>query len=297
MPDRFTVESFKLRAVNLREVEPDDLHALSMAVRWPYRADEWRFLLQCGLGLGALDEIDRVVATAMAFPYAPNLATLGMVIVSPRLQTQGVASWLVTQLFENLRGKILRAYATPSSRRLFSTLGFAARERKVHLFRGRVRACATAPLPRGERLEPLGLENLKAVAEADLRAFGAERTDVLRRLLARGKGYGLFEGKMLKAFAIRREVGRGHVIGPVVAQGDEDAIAIVNRHFEDLEGQLVRLDTPLEEGLLVTHLTQAGLVVFETLAVMERGEPAGALLQASGDDGPQTFALVSPALG
>lgn len=81
--DLLKVDSFELRTVDIAEVDADHLHALSMAVGWRYHANEWCFLRQCGVGLAALDEIDRVVATAMLFPYDQGFATLGMVIVSP----------------------------------------------------------------------------------------------------------------------------------------------------------------------------------------------------------------------
>lgn len=113
------VDSFELRTVDIADVEADRLHALSMAVGWRYHANEWCFLRQCGVGLAALDEIDRVVATAMLFPYDQGFATLGMVIVSPRLQGRGVAPWLVRQLLGKYPATVLRLNATDVSRRLF----------------------------------------------------------------------------------------------------------------------------------------------------------------------------------
>ncbi|MCX8997310.1 GNAT family N-acetyltransferase [Rhizobiaceae bacterium BDR2-2] len=283
-------------------MDPGHLHALSMTVRWPYRADEWLFLRDCGHGRAALDEIDRVVATAMLFPYGDRpcgdgLATLGAVIVSPRFQRQGVAPWLIRQLVEASPARSYRLNATEVSRRLFSCLGFQPTGQRVYRNRGRVHCPADAAvLVRPARIGRLDVSRLAAVIEVDRKAFGASRGRLLQRLLTDNIGYGLFEGGRLKAFAIRRAIGRGHAIGPVVAESDEDAIAVVNRHFADLEGQLVRLDTPQESPSFNAALAQAGLVVVETLAAMSLGAVAdmpGRFPQGQ----PRTFALASPALG
>ncbi len=256
------VDSFELRTVDIADVEADHLHALSMAVGWRYHANEWCFLRQCGVGLAALDEIDRVVATAMLFPYDEGFATLGMVIVSPRLQGQGVAPWLVRRLLAKFPAISLRLNATDESRRLFAGLGFAGETEKVHLFRGKAQCPAEMPPPgRKQKIEPLSEDHLADVVDMDRAAFGISRRRVLSRLLREKTGYGLFEAGRLVAFAFRRAAGRGHIVGPVVAVEETDAIALVRRHFADLEAQLVRLDAVRDSGSFSDFLAQSGLAV------------------------------------
>lgn len=296
-PDRLRVDSFELRIADVAEVDPDRLHALSVAVRWPYRADEWRFLSECGRGVVALDEIARVVGTAMLFPHGNGLVTLGMVIVSPRLQAKGVASWMVRHLVDASPECPLVLNATAVSKRLFSSLGFEAGLDCVFLCRGKVRLVQDVPPPaKGARIERLDAGHLAEAVALDRLAFGAARMCLLERLLRRNTGYGLFREGRLKAFAIRRVVGRGHVIGPVVAENDEDAIAVVARHFADLDGMLVRLDMAVENGPFAAFLARSGIVTYETLSTMSRG---GGVAAAAGDGGrgPMTFGLINPALG
>ncbi len=286
------VDSFELRTVDIADVEADHLHALSMAVGWRYHANEWCFLRQCGVGLAALDEIDRAVATAMLFRYDEGFATLGMVIVSPRLQGQGVAPWLVRRLLAKFPAISLRLNATDESRRLFAGLGFAGEREKVHLLRGKARCLPEMPaLGRKQRIEPLSEDHLSAVADLDETAFGVSRRRVLQRLLREDEGYGLFEADRLEAFALRRAAGRGHIVGPVVAGDETAAIALVRRHFSDLGGQLVRLDAVRDSGLLTDYLAQSGLVVIETLTTMSKGAP-----QPAGCGSAEIFALAGPSL-
>ncbi len=291
------VDSFELRTVDIAAVEPDHLHALSMAVGWRYHANEWCFLRQCGVGLAALDEIDRVVATAMLFPYDRSFATLGMVIVSPRLQGQGVAPWLVHRLLAGFPGMSLRLNATDVSRRLFAGLGFAGDAEKVHLYRGKVQC--PEPTSRAEkkaRIEPLSPDDLPAVADMDRLAFGVSRRSMLRRLLRESRGYGLFEADRLTGFALRRAAGRGHIIGPVVAVDEKQAISLVRRHFTDLGDQLVRIDALRDSGIFSDFLAQSGLVVIETLTTM-RNDDSETPPQPACIAEAKIFALAGPPLG
>lgn len=285
------VDSFELRTVDIADVEADHLHALSMAVGWQYHANEWCFLRQCGVGLAALDEIDRVVATAMLFAYDEGFATLGMVIVSPRLQGQGVAPWLVRRLLAKFPVISLRINATDESRRLFARLGFTGETEKVHLFRGKVQRPAEMPPGRKQKIELLSEDHLIDVADMDRAAFGISRRRVLLRLLKEKMGYGLFEAGRLVAFAFRRAAGRGHIIGPVVAVEEMDAIMLVSRHFADLEDQLARLDAVRDSGAFSDFLAQSGLVVIETLTTMSKDEP-----QPMGSGTARIFALAGPSL-
>ena len=285
------VDSFELRTVDIADVEADLLHALSMAVGWQYHANEWCFLRQCGVGLAALDEIDRVVATAMLFAYDEGFATLGMVIVSPRLQGQGVAPWLVRRLLTKFPAVSLRINATDESRRLFARLGFTGETEKAHLFRGKAQRPAEMPLGRKQKIELLSEDHLIDVADIDRAAFGVSRRRVLLRLLKEKTGYGLFEAGRLVAFAFRRAAGRGHIIGPVVAVEEMDAIMLVSRHFADLEDQLARLDAVRDSGAFSDFLAQSGLVVIETLTTMSKDEP-----QPMGSGTARIFALAGPSL-
>ncbi|WP_080801324.1 GNAT family N-acetyltransferase [Agrobacterium tumefaciens] len=290
--DLLKVDSFELRTVDIADVDADHLHALSMAVGWRYHANEWCFLRQCGVGLAALDEIDRVVATAMLFPYDQGFATLGMVIVSPRLQGHGVAPWLVQKLVAKFPTVSLRLNATGASRRLFSRLGFAGDTEKVYLFRGRANCLFEIPPPgRKQRIEPLSADHLTDVVELDRAAFGVSRRNVLQRLLTQNAGYGVFEADRLTAFALRRAAGRGHIIGPVVAGADMDAIALVRRHFTDLDDELVRLDTISDNNLFIDFIAQSGLVVIETLTTMSKDAP-----QPAPSGATKIFALAGPSL-
>lgn len=88
---------------------PDDiplLHELSVAVGWMHRAEDWGTALRLGSGIFLTDEIGRPFGSAMWFPVADDLAMLGMVITTPRLQERGAARWMMDQILSQTGGAI-----------------------------------------------------------------------------------------------------------------------------------------------------------------------------------------------
>ncbi|TGV63253.1 GNAT family N-acetyltransferase, partial [Mesorhizobium sp. M00.F.Ca.ET.158.01.1.1] len=76
-------------------------------------------------------------------------------------------------------------------------------------------------------IRTLDAKYIHAVIALDAAGFGVRREALIEKLFAHSVGYGLFKGDTLSAFALCRPFGRGHVVGPVVAESDADAVAIV----------------------------------------------------------------------
>ncbi|MGZ2377062.1 hypothetical protein ACVI3U_005028 [Sinorhizobium medicae] len=82
-------------------------------------------------------------------------------------------------------------------------------------------------------------------------------------------------------------------MGPVVADSNADAIAVIRPHVAAKENQFLRLDTPIETGLFATFLSQSGLAVFDTVLAMSRPGKG----RADVVPGPNLYGLASHALG
>ena len=72
-------------------------------------------------------------------------------------------------------------------------------------------------------------------------------------------------------FALCRRFGRGHVVGPVVAASEADALALVAPHVAAHAGRFLRLDTLEAEGPFRAYLEACGLLLFDTLTLMSLG--------------------------
>src|SRR3712207_899901 len=88
---------------DLRPMQEHDLeaaHALSVEVDWPHRIEDWRFVYALGHGVVACDRAGRVRGTAMWWPFGPSFATVGMIIVSQRLQGNGVGRRMMRAIID-----------------------------------------------------------------------------------------------------------------------------------------------------------------------------------------------------
>src|SRR4051812_38211535 len=74
-------------AVRLRPFEPGDLpaaHAMSSALKWPHRIEDWQFALSLGQGMVA-ERDGKVLGTTLSWQWGSSYATIGLVIVAPEL--------------------------------------------------------------------------------------------------------------------------------------------------------------------------------------------------------------------
>ncbi|PBB88194.1 MULTISPECIES: GNAT family N-acetyltransferase [unclassified Mesorhizobium] len=290
------IDAFSMRIGDVEAVELDRLHALSLAVGWPHRAEDWQFLREAGQGFVVLDEIGRVLGSAMWFAHGADFATVGMVITSPRLQTQGAAQWLMKRILDQVGKRNLRLNATRAARRLYLSLHFHA-EKTVYQHQGIADATRSAGVDgaRGE-IRPLRVEDLPAIIALDAAGFGVRRTNLIEKLFGQSVGYGLLDEGELRAFALCRPFGRGHVIGPVMANTDDDAIAVVRPHVVEHSGSFLRVDTHMESGKFAAFLSNSGMPVFDTVLTMSRGKRLADY--AAGDSPPTSaYALASQTLG
>ncbi|MCA0051022.1 GNAT family N-acetyltransferase [Mesorhizobium sp. B283B1A] len=288
------IDTFSMRIGDIEGVELDRLHAHSLAVGWPHRAEDWQFLREMGHGFVALDEIGRVLGSAMWFAHGADFATVGMVITSPRLQTLGAGQWLMKRVFEKVAGRDLRLNATRAARRLYLSLDFQP-EKTVYQCQG-IASLQMTGRPANIRgdVRSLGENDIAAVIALDAAGFGVRRAALIEKLFVHSAGYGLFKGDTLSAFALCRPFGRGHVVGPVVAVSDADALAVVRPHVADHSGSFLRIDTHMDNGEFAAFLSHSGMPVFDTVVTMSLGKRIAAVPYGSS---LRTYALASQTLG
>jgi len=284
-----------MRVGDIEGVELDRLHALSLSVGWPHRAEDWQFLRDVGRGVVVLDEIGRVQGSAMWFEHGADFATVGMVITSPRLQTLGAAQWLMKRIFDKVGGRDLRLNATRAARRLYLSLDFLP-EKTVYQCQGIARLETTGGPTDLRDVRALDPSDIPAAIALDAAGFGVRRAALIEKLFVHSAGYGLFKHDKLNAFALCRPFGRGHVVGPVVAESDADAVAVVRPHVADNSGSFLRIDTHMANGDFAAFLSHSGMTVFDTVLTMSMGKRL-ADFAVNGTVAPVTYALASQTLG
>ena len=87
------------------------------------------------------------------------------------------------------------------------------------------------------------------ITRLDREATGWARRPLLDRLVQSGDSYVLLRDGIPRGYAISRLFGRGHVIGPVVAESPTDARALIEAALAPLGSVFVRIDTSASSQL------------------------------------------------
>jgi GNAT superfamily N-acetyltransferase len=213
---------------------------LSQEMRWPYRLEDWAFALQVGQGF-ALLRAGVVIGTAAWWPYGETHASAGMIIVSQAAQGQGHGARLMDALLAAAHPRIITLNSTAEGLALYERRGFV-RIGEIEQHQGIPHAHHEAP-PQG-LVRPMAPSDAEAVARLDRQATGWARGPMLNRLMQAGEGHVLMRDGVPRGYAISRLFGRGHVIGPVVAEHAADARALIEAALARLGRVFVRVDTP-----------------------------------------------------
>ncbi|MCR8825874.1 GNAT family N-acetyltransferase [Pseudosulfitobacter koreensis] len=278
----------------IRPITPADrplLHELTVAVFWPHRSRDLDTFLALGQGYIALDEIGRPIGSAMYFLMGSDFAMCGMMVTTPRLQALGAGRRLLRRILKDCEGRDLRLSATKSGFSLYESAGFETVctiwqqqgvVRPIHL---------PEPVP-GLTLRAMQASDHAAVLALDSQAYGANRHEVLEVVTDLSKrGVVVERDGAVCGFAMMRPFGKGIVIGPVVAEGDQMAMQLCAPLLQHCEGCFVRLDTPQQSEHFKAFLSAAGLGVFDTVTEMRIGRFRRAT------EGPQIYGMAAHSLG
>lgn len=270
MPRSVRLKSFELFARDINDVDVELLHALSISVRWPHRPKDWDLLRCAGHGIVTVDGIGRVFGSAMWFPHGDDFATIGLVITTPRTQAQGGGRWLMEQVLEQCGDRNLALNATHAAYPLYVSLGFT-NEAIVYMRQGQVPQ-TLPPMPALDaELSDLPSDRLGDITALDARAFGTNRARLLTLLSEDASIATLSRGGEVVGYSMCREFGRGHVIGPIVARSDQDAVHLTAVHLKKLAGRFARVDSRERDGVFAEFLQQSGLGIEETVTTMSKG--------------------------
>jgi len=278
-------------ALRYRRMTEDDIeaaHKLSLAVRWPHRLDDWRFVQRLGAGYVAEDSTG-LVGTVMCWSHGPEFASVGMVIVAAEWQGKGVGRNLMALVMAELGKRTVLLHATEAGKPLYQKLGFEA-VGQIHQHQGTVFKSPLMPLQPGERIRPLGSRDGPRLAALAARAAGMPRATVLAAMQEVAEGVVIDRYDEVIGCAMLRRFGHGYAIGPVIAPDIDRAKALISHWTGTYGGAFIRIDVTGASGLS-PWLTELGLVQVDSVLAMARGEAP------QPDPGVRMFAIINQALG
>ncbi len=288
--DLLHLESYTATISEIDQSSLPLLHELAISVFWPHRARDIEFFMSLGQGYIACDEIGRPLGSTMYCPMGEDFAMFGMMVVTPRLQAQGVGRCLLRKIMSDCQGRDLRLTATRSAYRLYESAGFTP-VAEISQHQGIARRISLPEGPERGVLRAMVPTDTPAILSLDAHAYGADRTAIYAALLEKSKGVVLEDKGEIKGFAMSRNFGKGTVIGPVVAEDDLMAMQLAAMLIEGQEGKFLRCDTWSTNEKFRSFLSAAGLGVFDSVTEMRVGP------SRRSTTGARLFAMASHSLG
>jgi ribosomal protein S18 acetylase RimI-like enzyme len=275
-----------------RPMKPGDIPAglsLCRAYGWNQLARDWELFLQLNPGgcCVGVDQEGKVVGTVTTLRYENHFSWIGMVLVDPARQRQGIGGHLLEESLRILMDeKVVKLDATPAGRGVYLKLNFVDEYR---LSRMHSESPARLP-PSGAR--PLHRTDFPQLLALDREIFGADRKAVLEWVWAGAPQYAFVieERSQIKGYCFGRPGHRFTHIGPVIAPDHGRAIQLMSAALRNCTGPTI-VDALQDKEDWVRWLSSLGFVEQRQLIRMYRGSNAGPGVPE------KQFAILGPELG
>jgi len=277
----------------LTATEIPDAEALVRESGWNQVAADWEIFRALGTVFTARVD-QRVVATAAILPYG-EFAWVSMVLVAGEQRRHGLGTRLLERCLATLREqhRVPVLDATPAGAPLYRALGFQETWGYHRLARPHAPAPPADTQPVGDIIvRPITDKDWPALCTRDAAAFGADRSALLARLRGRLPAAELIAERhgRIAGFLLGRNGHSASQIGPLVAEDDDTAQALLTRALAALPGP-VYVDFADSKISLRAWLMERGFTAQRPLTRMLLGRSSGF------DDEARTFAVAGPELG
>ncbi|HUT19048.1 MAG TPA: GNAT family N-acetyltransferase [Anaerolineae bacterium] len=284
--------------IALRHMTADDIAAgmrLVGEAGWNQTEEDWQLFLGLSPDRCFVAVADgQVIGTVTTLDYEGRVAWISMLLVDPAFRHMGIGSRLFDRALDAVSGcGTIALDATPAGQGLYARRGFEPLFEIDRLVIDRLPPLGDLP----DGVGPIAGEDWPAIAALDRPVFGADRTPLLRALWegAPQLAWRRTREERPVGFCFGRRGTRYVQVGPIVAETNEDAVALCGACMRGLAGRAIVLDVPTFQPALRTWLEHLGFSHQRSLTRMILSpEQADAAL------GPQSehqFAIAGPELG
>lgn len=277
---------------NIERIAASDAEAvwpLSIEAGWNQNVADWTFMLDAGRGFGVRNASGVWEASSLVLPLGQRLAWISMVLVTKARRRSGIGTLLLKRCIEEATssGAVAGLDATEEGRPIYLPLGF---HDLYKISRWHFEGANEPPPDRAVR--PLTRSDLPAVQAFDLSLTDMERPALLAHLAGRqpARAFAAVNAGRICGFVLGREGRTASSIGPVVAENEGIALALISRAASVVSGPLI-IDVPDAHREIRGWLQAQG-------AVSPRGYMRMTLGTAEKlSDPSHVFALAGPELG
>jgi GNAT superfamily N-acetyltransferase len=234
------IERLEIRL--LTEADVPAAMKLKESAGWNQTENDWRCLLELEpSGCFAAELNGELVATTTTTTYEQELAWIGMVLVQPERQRQGIATRLMTAALEYLKNKVatVKLDATPAGKFVYEGFGFKAEsliERWTRNADLHAVGCSDTNF---------NVETLRELFALDRAVFKANRSKLMEILVANsctGPVVTRTGDEALSGYALSRRGSKADYIGPFISQDTNQIGLLLDRLLAQMTGRPVYFD-------------------------------------------------------
>lgn len=197
--------------------------------------------------------------TATAINYSGEMVWIGMVLVKKEFRGRGISKLLLNEILNGMKYvPYIGLDATPAGKPVYERIDFSG---QYTLFRMINPTLLSFIPPEPDALPQHAIPaDLKEMVELDKIVFGADRTQLIEKLVKNspGKSFKLVREGKICGFALGRAGGRYHQVGPVSAHSERDACILISHAMGELTGLPVVIDVPSDKNILLDWLESIG---------------------------------------
>jgi ribosomal protein S18 acetylase RimI-like enzyme len=249
--------------------------ALCRSARWNQTSHDWELFLKlnpqgCYV---ATDDSEKVIGTVATLRYEEHFSWIGMVLVDPSMQRQGIGIQLLREALRILSDEeTLKLDATSAGREVYLQLNFTDEYPISRMQADELRP----PVSHESNARPIRMSDLPSIVAFDREVFGANRQAVLEWFLNDGNPYGFVAetSNRISGYCLGRPGHDFAHIGPVVADDFGIATELASLAFKNCAGVPVVMDALRHTPEWIEWLSSVGFKPQRTLIRMYRGSNA-----------------------
>jgi GNAT superfamily N-acetyltransferase len=266
--------------------------SLCRSAKWNQLPRDWEVFLRLAPDGNkvCVDDSGNVIGTVTTIRYK-NFSWIGMVLVDPEHQRQGIGLNLMKQALDVLMNEhCVKLDATPAGQQVYIKLGFKNEYQLSRMFTDAIKSQHLISSPQAISLTH---EDLEAVGSLDREVFGADRIPVLRWLFDGSPelAFKVYADGQLLGYCFGRPGYRFTQIGPIVARKTEVAKDLLSAVLVRYKYAPVIVDVPHHDPAWKEWISSLGFSELRPFIRMYKGDNASPGFPES------QFAILGPEFG
>ncbi|MGE6348127.1 GNAT family N-acetyltransferase [Bacillus mycoides] len=245
-----------MKTVKLDASSIPDLLSLCKSVGWlqheSFMKEQFHMYLSIGTIFGYVHK-NKLIAAGGVFPFDRGFSSIGMLIVHPDFQRQGIGRILLNNSLTLAHSSLpILLIATKAGEPLYQSYGFQSIT-TIHRFEKQANHISTKSVP----IKQIQKNDLPSLVFLDQTATDAHRSKLYSSLLSRATySFKIEQDNQINAFALCIQKGDVLCITPLISKKEKDSIQLLEMICKSWNGT-IRIDVPHSQFIFRQFLQTA----------------------------------------